>query len=80
MDQVTREEFAVLVERQDAADAEIHEIGRDVKQLRSDTHEIIEMFRALSGGFKLVLLLGKIAAAITAVASAFHAYRNGWFK
>jgi len=80
MDQVTREEFQTLVIRQDRADAEICEIGRDIKQIRHDTGELVDTYRALSGGFKVLLVLGKLALVITAVAGAITVVKDGWFK
>jgi len=80
MEYVTREEFRVLIARQDALDDDIHEIRLDIKQVRNDTHELVETYRTLSGGLKLLLLLGKIAASLTAVAGAITIFRNGWFK
>jgi len=79
MDQVSREEFRALVSRQDAADAEMHEMGRDIKQIRHDTGELVETYRALSGGFKVLLWLGKGALIITAFAGAIAAIK-GWLK
>jgi len=80
MDQVTREEFSALVARQDDADAEMHEMGRDIKQIRIDTHELVETYRALSGGFKVLLWLGKVALAVSALVGAFAIFRNGGIK
>jgi len=80
MEQVTRAEFIALVARQDAADAEMREMRHDIKQIRHDTHELVETYRALSGGFKVLLWLGKAALAISAVAGAIAIFRNGWFK
>jgi len=79
MNHVTREEFAVLVDRQDRAEDEMHEMGRDIKQIRCDTTEVVEMFRALSGGIKVLQWLGKLALLITAIGSAFMIIK-GWFK
>ena len=56
-------------------------------QIRHDTSDMIEMFRALSGGFKVLTWLGKlaepigyIAAAIAAIAGAWAALRGGLSK
>jgi len=80
MDQVSRAEFIALVSRQDAADAEMYEMGRDIKQIRHDTGELVETYRALSGGFKVLLWLGRGALAISALAGAIAVFRNEWFK
>jgi len=80
MEPVTRAEFAALVERQNQADAEQREMRQDIKQIRHDTHELVETYRTLSGGLKLLFLLGKIALAITAIAGAIAVFKNGWFK
>jgi len=80
MDQVSREEFLKSVQRQDSIDVDLHAMRRDLEQIRIDTHELVETYRALSGGFKVLLWLGKIAAAVTAVVGAIAVFRNGWFK
>jgi len=85
MNQVTREEFQTLIARQDGADAEMHEIRHDITQIKSDTGEVVEMFRALSGGLKVLQGLGKIARPITYIAAmigacigAYTAWKNGF--
>jgi len=80
MNQVTRQEHQAVVERQNRADEEREEIRRDIKQIRCDTHEVVEMFRTLSGGFKFLLFLGKLSLAITACAGAISIFRKGWFQ
>jgi len=80
MDQVTREEFLALLARQGAIDDEIYAMRQDIKQLRDDTHEVVETFRTLSGGFRFFLWLGRIAAALTAIVGAIAVIKNGWFK
>jgi len=80
MDQVTRAEFLALVARQDKADAEMRDMGRDIKQIRCDTHELVETYRALSGGYKVLRWLGGFAVITTAIATAFVNFKDGWFK
>jgi len=87
MEYVTRAEFAELVARQDQADADRHEIRQDIKQIKCDTGEVVEMFRALSGGVKVLQWLGNlarpityIAAGIAAVYGALTVIKNGGIK
>jgi len=80
MDQVTRKEFIDLVARQDKADANQREMSKDIKQIRLDTHKLVEMYRTLSGGTQLLLSIGKLAAAFTAFATAIVVFKNWWFK
>jgi len=80
MNQVTHEEHQAIVERQDRADEEREEMRRDIKQIRCDTREVVEMFRTLSGGVKFLLLLGKLSLAITACAGAISIFKKGWFQ
>jgi len=79
MDQVTRAEFLASVKRQDGIDADLHAMKRDLEQIRHDTHELVETYRALSGGFKVLLWLGKGALIITAFAGAITVIK-GWLK
>jgi|GEM_PF-3015821 len=80
MQPVTREEMNAVIARQDQADADRREMRGDIKQIRSDTHELVETYRVLSGGFKVLLWLGKVALAVTAVTGAIAVFKNGWFK
>jgi len=80
MDQVTRAEFIALVTRQDKADANQREMCNDLKQIRLDTRELVEMYRTLSGGTKLLITFGKVAASFTAVVGAIAVFKNWWFK
>jgi len=80
MEQVTRAEFLASVARQDSIDADLHAMRRNLEQIRIDTHELVETYRALSGGFKVLLWLGKIALAVTAIGGAIAVLRTWWFK
>jgi len=78
-----REELNALSARQGQADAQIADIRRDIKQIRCDTREVVEMFRALSGGFKVLRWLGGLAVIITALITATTGaitVIKGWFK
>lgn len=84
MSEVSREEFMELVKRQDAAEQRDREMSQGIKQIRCDTAEVVEMFKALSGGFKVLQAIGRlakpvgyIAAACTAVAVAWSKFKGG---
>jgi len=74
-----REELNALAARQAQTDDQIADIRRDIKQIRCDTREVVETFRALSGGLKVLRWLGGLAVIITALASAITVIK-GWFK
>lgn len=78
MSDVSREEFMELVRRQDAAEQRDREMSHDIKQIRTDTSEVVEMFRALSGGFKVLQGLGKLARPIGYIAATVAAVAGAW--
>jgi len=86
MQPVSRQELNAVIARQDAADADRREMRGDIKQIRHDTHEVVEMFRTLSGGFKVLQGLGALARPITYIAACIAAVYGawpiikGWFK
>lgn len=71
MSDVSRQEFLELKQRLDDA-------CHDVRQIKSDTADIIETFRALSGGFKVLQGLGKLARIITWFAGMVAACAAAW--
>jgi len=84
---ITRQEFEAIVARQNQADVQRCEMRQDIKQIKCDTAEVVEMFRALSGGFKVLQWLGNlarpityIAAGIAAVYGALTVIKNGGIK
>jgi len=83
---VTRQELNAVIARQDQADSERNEMRGDIKQIKCDTGEVVAMFRALSGGFKVLQWLGALARPITyitaSIAAAYGAWPiiKGWFK
>ena len=78
MSDVSREEFAQLVKRQDAAEQRDREMSQDIKQIRCDTAEVVEMFKALSGGFKVLQGIGRLARPIGYIAGAVAAILGAW--
>lgn len=71
MSEVSREEFLDLKKRLD-------EVCTDVCQIKQDTGEVVETFRALSGGFKVLQGLGKLARPIGYIAAAVAAVMGAW--
>jgi len=71
MSDVSREEFLELKRQLD-------DTCRDVRQIKSDTGDIVETFRALSGGFKVLQGLGKLARPIGYIAAAVAAVAGAW--
>lgn len=78
MSEVSREEFLNLVKRQDEADRRDQEMSRDIKQIRCDTSEVVETFRAVSGGIKVLQGLGSLAKPIGYIAAAVAAVLGAW--
>lgn len=67
-----------MVKRQDAAELRDQEMSHDIKQIKTDTSEVVEMFRALSGGFKVLQGLGRLARPIGYIAGAVAALAAAW--
>lgn len=67
-----------IVERQLAIEARIALVEADIRQIRHDTSDMIEMFRALSGGFKVLTWLGKLARPIGYMAACVAAIAGAW--
>jgi len=78
MSDVSREEFMEMVKRQDAAEQRDREMSHDIKQIKTDTAEVVETFRALSGGFKVLQGLGRLARPIGYIAGAIAAIVGAW--
>lgn len=78
MSDVSREEFMRLVKRQDEAEQRDHAMSQDIKQIKCDTSEVVETFRALSGGFKVLQGLGRLARPIGYIAAAIAAVVGAW--
>lgn len=78
MSDVSRAEFMELVKRQDEAERRDQEMSHDIKQIRCDTAEVVETFRALSGGFKVLQGLGRLARPIGYIAAAIAAVAGAW--
>lgn len=80
MSDVSREEFAELVKRQDQAEQRDREMSRDIKQIRCDTAEVVETFKALAGGFKVLQGIGRLARPVGYIAAACTAVAVAWTK
>jgi len=78
MSDVSRAEFMELVKRQDAAEQRDREMSHDLKQIKTDTAEVVEMFKALSGGFKVLQGIGRLARPIGYIAGAIAAIVGAW--
>lgn len=55
----------------------IESMDRCLKGIHRDTEAIIELFKALEGGIKVIKWIGKLAAPIAAIAGAWAAIRAG---
>lgn len=73
MSDVSREEFLEMVKRQDAAEQRDRETSHDIKQTKNDTFEVEKMFKALTGGFKVLQGIGRLARPIGYMAVAIAA-------
>lgn len=78
MSDVSREEFMEMVKRQDAAELRDQEMSHDIKQIRCDTAEVVETFKALTGGFKVLQGIGRLARPIGYIAGAIAAIVGAW--
>ncbi len=78
MSDVSREEFMQLVKRQGEAEQRDQDMSHDIKQIKCDTAEVVETFRALSGGFKVLQGLGRLARPIGYIAAAVAAVVGAW--
>lgn len=64
--------------------AEIEEITKRLDKIEAGTSEMVEMFAALQGGFRVLQMighlakpLGYVAATLTAVAVAWNRFKGG---
>lgn len=57
-----------LMERQRAQEERLSAVESDVKQIRCDTADLIETFRSLVGGFKVLQWIGKAAKPLAYIA------------
>lgn len=72
------DDIATLSDRTRANTILINELRNDVKQIRADTADIIETFKALAGGFKVLTALGRLARPIGWIAGAAAAVIALW--
>lgn len=59
---------------------ELKEIKQQLCEVHKETRDIIELFKALEGGFKVIKWLGKLAAPIVAIAAAWTAIKSGFWR
>lgn len=71
MTDVSKAEFDALKSRLDSA-------CDDVSQIKKDTADIIDTFKALAGGFKVLQALGKMARVVTFIAASVAAVVAAW--
>lgn len=56
---------------------QLQEVKEQLCEIHKETKDIIELFKALEGGFKVIKWLGKLATPIVAIAAAWAALRAG---
>jgi len=59
---------------------QLQEVKEQLCEIHKETKDIIELFKALEGGFKVIKWLGKLATPIVAIAAAWTAIKSGFWR
>lgn len=67
-------------DRMDRLEQRIGSLEKQLEEVKHDTGDLVEAFKAAQGGFRVLTWLGKLAAPLVAIGAAWASIKTGLWK
>ena len=67
-------------ERHDVLEKRIDRMERQIDCIKHDTSDLVDAFRSVKGGLRVLMWLGKLAAPVAAIGAAWASFKAGFWR